>query len=468
MSKNPLVLVIDDEKNIREALKSALKMENFEVVTAENGKEGLEKLKIFSPDAVILDLKMPEISGMEFLKRTQGINCEIPVIILTGHGGVDEAVEAMKRGAYDFLTKPVNIEKLVLVLNRAIEECQRKNREKELQSIIEERYNFENIIGNSKAIQEVLKLIRQVAPTDATVLITGESGTGKEVIANAIHFNSKRAKNPLIKVHCAALPETLLESELFGHEKGAFTGAIARKKGRFELADGGTIFLDEIGEISPAVQVKLLRVLQEHEFERVGGEETIKVNIRVIAATNRDLKKLVSEGKFRDDLYYRLNIINIHLPPLRERKEDIPLLADYFLKIYTNKHSKNILGIKENVLQIFQNYSWPGNVRELQNLIENLVILCNKKYITEDLLPPHIVNNSGIMGAKSKEITIPVGIPLSEVEKSVIIATLNLTNWNKSKAAKILQIGRKTLLRKLEEYGIINKSFSKDSLQEKN
>ncbi|MEJ5284959.1 MAG: sigma-54 dependent transcriptional regulator [Brevinematales bacterium] len=456
MSK-PLVLVVDDEKNIREGLKTALKLENFDVVTSEDGKDGLEKLELFCPDAVILDLKIPHISGMEFLKKVQGISCDTPVIILTGHGGVDEAVEAMKRGAYDFLTKPVNIEKLALIINRAIEERKRKDREKVLESLVDERYNFENIIGNSKAFQEVLKMVKQVAPTDATVLITGESGTGKEVIANAIHLNSRRAKNPIVKVHCAALPETLLESELFGHEKGAFTGAVSRKRGRFELADSGTIFLDEIGEISQSVQVKLLRVLQEHEFERVGGEETIKVDIRVITATNRDLKQLVEEGKFREDLYYRLNIINIHIPPLRERKEDIPLLIDYFLKFYNKKHNKNIQGIKEDALIILQNYRWPGNVRELQNLIENLVILCNKKMITEDILPKYLKVEGGALTERS-EFKIQIGATLEEIEKEAILSTLNYTNWNKSKAAKILNIGRKTLLRKLEEYGYKNQS----------
>ncbi len=454
--RKSLILVIDDEKSIRDGLKTALKLENFDVVTSGDGKDGLEKLNLFCPDAVILDLKIPVISGLEFLKRVQSIDCDTPVIILTGHGGVDEAVEAMKRGAYDFLTKPVNLEKLVLILRRAIDEGKRKNREKELQSLVDEKYNFENIIGNSKSFQEVLKMVKQVAPTDATVLITGESGTGKEIIANAIHLNSKRARNPLVKVHCAALPETLLESELFGHEKGAFTGAVARKKGRFELADSGTIFLDEIGEISPNVQVKLLRVLQEHEFERVGGEETIKVDIRIIAATNRDLKKSVAEGKFREDLFYRLNIINIYIPSLRERREDIPLLFDYFLKLYTKKHGKNILGIKQEALSILENYKWPGNVRELQNLIENLVILCNKKWITAEILPAHLKSEDRFAPEK-REVLFLVGTPLHEIEKQAILSTLNYTNWNKSKAAKILNIGRKTLLRKLEEYGYSNK-----------
>jgi len=306
---DPVVLVIDDEKNIREALKQALKMEGYLVITAENGEEGLEKLKTFSPDAVILDLKMPKVSGMEFLKQMP--SKETPVIILTGHGGVEEAVETMRLGAYDFMVKPPDLEKLTLVLSRALEEKKRKERQETLETLLDERYRFENIIGVSRAFQEVLQQVKQVAATDATVLLTGESGTGKEVIANTIHLNSPRRQGPLIKVHCAALPETLLESELFGYEKGAFTGATSRRKGRFELADGGTLFLDEIGEISPLVQVKLLRVLQEQRFERIGGEETITVNVRIIAATNKNLKAMVENGSFREDLYYRLNVVHI-------------------------------------------------------------------------------------------------------------------------------------------------------------
>jgi len=447
--QKPLILVIDDEKNIREALRSGLKLEGFDVYTSEDGSDGLEKLKTIGADAVVLDLKMPKVGGFEFLKQAHSIENEPPIIILTGHGGVDEAVEAMKRGAYDFLTKPVNLDKLSLVLRRAIEEQNLKRRQIQLEEMVDERYGFKNIIGNSKTFQKVIQIVKQVAPTDASVLITGESGTGKEVIANSIHANSKRSKNQYIKVHCAALPETLLESELFGHEKGAFTGAIARKRGRFELADGGTIFLDEIGEVSPTVQIKLLRVLQEQEFERVGGEETIKVNIRIITATNRNLKKLVEEGKFREDLYYRLNIININIPPLRERKEDIPLFCDYFIQYYAKKHNRNIKGIHSKALKHLESYSWPGNVRELQNLIENLVVLSQSEWITEDMLPENITGSSN-----HKYFSVEVGLTMAEIEKRAILSTLEYTGWNKSQAAKILNIGRKTLLRKLDEYGI--------------
>ncbi|MGA2141930.1 MAG: sigma-54 dependent transcriptional regulator [Brevinematales bacterium] len=357
----------------------------------------------------------------------------------------------MKRGAYDFLTKPVNLDKLSLLLKRSIEETRLKHRRDQLEEMLDERYNFQNIIGTSKSFLKVMQIVKQVAPTDAAVLITGDSGTGKEVIANAIHTNSKRREGPYIKVHCAALPETLLESELFGHEKGSFTGAVARKKGRFELSDGGTIFLDEIGEISQNMQVKLLRVLQEQEFERVGGEETIKVNTRLITATNRNLKKLVAESKFREDLYYRLNIVNIYLPALRERQGDIPLFCDYFLKFFSHKYGRNIQGISPKAQKHLDNYPWPGNVRELQNLIENLVVLCSKDTITEDLLPDYI---SGTPSGKT--LVMEIGESMQEIEKRAILSTLDFTGGNKSQAAKILNIGRKTLLRKLDEYGLVS------------
>jgi len=445
----PLILVIDDEKNIREALKSGLKMEGFEVYASEDGDDGLEKLKTIGADAVILDLKMPRLGGLDFLKASHNLGIEAPIIILTGHGGVDEAVETMKRGAYDFLTKPVNLDKMALLLKRSIEETRLKKRRDQLEEMLDERYSFSNIIGTSKSFLKILQIVKQVAPTDAAVLITGDSGTGKEVIANSIHLNSGRRGGPYIKVHCAALPETLLESELFGHEKGAFTGAVGRKKGRFELADGGTIFLDEIGDISFNMQVKLLRVLQEQEFQRVGGEETIKVNTRLITATNKNLKKLVAESKFREDLYYRLNIVNIYLPPLRERQGDIPLFCDYFVKYYSHKYGRNIQGFSPKALRYLENYPWPGNVRELQNLIENLVVLCNKEYINEDMLPDYVAGSPA-----QKNIILEIGSSLQEIEKKSIISTLEFTGGNKSQAAKVLKIGRKTLLRKLEEYGL--------------
>lgn len=456
MSDKPTLLVIDDEKNIREGLRAGLKMEGFDVVTAEDGEEGLSKCKTILPDAVILDLRMPKLGGLEFLKHSTASFPEIPVIVLTGHGDLDDAVESMRRGAYDFLSKPINIEKLVLVIQRAIQETARKTRQEQLEEMVEDKYRFDNIIGNSKAFHRVLQVVRQVAPTDATVLITGESGTGKEVIANALHTNSRRSKGPFIKVHCAALPETLLESELFGHEKGAFTGAMARKRGRFELADGGTIFLDEIGEISPSVQVKLLRVLQEQEFERLGGEETLKVNLRIIAATNKDLQKQVKEGLFREDLFYRLNIVNLHLPPLRERPEDIPLFVKEFIEKFSQKHGKKIRSIEPKALKLLESHRWPGNVRELQNLIEKLVVLSDGETITEAMIP----FSGG--GENRRKLEIDIGTSLDEIEKQAILATLDSTSGNKSRASRILGIGRKTLLRKLEEYGMKSDDSEED------
>lgn len=444
---DPVVLVIDDEKNIREALKQALKMEGYMVITAENGEEGLEKLHTFSPDAVILDLKMPKVSGMEFLRQRP--SPETPVIVLTGHGGLEEAVETMRLGAYDFMVKPPDLDKLALVLSRALEEKKRHERQQTLETLVNERYRFENIIGIAPSFQAVLNQVRQVASTDATVLLTGESGTGKEVIANAIHLNSPRRNGPLVKVHCAALPETLLESELFGHEKGAFTGATARKKGRFELADGGTLFLDEIGEISPMVQVKLLRVLQEQSFERIGGEETIRVNVRLVAATNKNLKAMVAKGEFREDLYYRLNVVHIELPPLRERREDIPLLVNHFLKYYAERHHRPIEGIHPKAMRLLESYPWPGNIRELQHTIEKIVIFARGPVIEETDLPESVVSQRTY-----HELVLPIGISLEEAEKRLIFATLDANGGNKSKTARILGIGRKTLLRKLESYGM--------------
>ncbi len=445
----PVVLVIDDEKNIREALRMGLKMEAFDVITAEDGQDGLDKLTTLGADAVILDLRMPKIGGLEFLQRVQGQQPGTPVIVLTGHGGLDDAVESMKRGAYDFMTKPVNIDKLVLVLHRALDEQKRRLRQEQLEEMVDARYQFDNIIGNSPALGRVLDMVRQVAPTDASVLITGQSGTGKEVIASAIHRNSPRRDGPFIKVHCAALPDTLLESELFGHEKGAFTGAVARKKGRFELADGGTILLDEIGEISQVTQVKLLRVLQEREFERLGGEETISVNLRVIAATNKDLKAEVEAGRFREDLYYRLNVVHIPMPSLAERREDIILLAQHFLQDFNRKHTRNVRTFAKAALARLESYSWPGNIRELQNVIENLVVFSQGDSIELDSLPPAIRDYQG-----DSKLQLDVGQSLADIEKQAILATLSSVNGNKSKAARVLSIGRKTLLRKLEEYGL--------------
>lgn len=442
------ILVIDDEKNIREGLKKTLELEGHSVETASNGEEGFDLIKLNDFDVVIADVRMPVIGGIKLIEMVNSIKPYLKIIILTGHGSVETAVEAMKKGAYDFFTKPVDIDKLLLTIERALKEKNIILENVELKKKLDEKYGLENIIGNSSSLKSVMDIVKQVAPTKATVLIEGESGTGKELIANAIHKLSDRANQTLIKVHCAALNENLLESELFGHEKGAFTGALTMKKGRFELADGGTLFLDEIGEISPLIQVKLLRVLQEKEFERVGGTKTIKVDVRVITATNRDLWQEVQKKNFREDLYYRLKVVSIKIPPLRERKEDIPLLVNAFIEEFCRVNNKPRISISPKAMAILESYSWPGNVRELRNLVEGLVVLSRGNEITEKDLPPHIRNEI----IEKDFIKINLGLPLSEVEKIYILATLKLVKNNKSKAAKILNIGRKTLHRKLDEY----------------
>ena len=387
-----MILVIDDEENIRSGIMFALQEEGYTTQSADNGEQGLEKLNLFLPDLVICDVKMPIIDGIEFLTQAKKKHPHIPIIMLTGHAGLDIAINAMKIGAYDFLTKPVHLEKLFLLIQRALSSTKTQKHTEELEQRIDERKGFKDILGNSPQINKMIDILKQVSPTDATVLLLGESGVGKEVFATAIHENSERAKSAFIKVHCGALPETLLESELFGHEKGAFTGATTKRQGRFERADGGTIFLDEIGDISPHVQIKLLRVLQEREFERVGGEETISVDIRIITATNKNLEEAVKNGTFREDLYYRLNVVEITIPPLRERPEDIPELATKFLNDIAKKYNKNISGFDTEVLKIFLKYQWPGNIRELQNAIETAVVLSTTEIITKESLPQQLNN----------------------------------------------------------------------------
>ncbi|MGL4563372.1 MAG: sigma-54-dependent transcriptional regulator [Brevinema sp.] len=387
-----MILVIDDEENIRNGLVLSLKSEGYNVQSANNGKSGLEKINLFMPDAVICDVKMDDINGLDLLKQVKSIHNHIPIIMLTGHAGLDDAIYAMKIGAYDFLTKPVHLDKLFPLIKRAIDDNDHTKSLEELTPQEISQQQESHIIGTSQQTLKLIEKIKQIAPTDATVLLLGESGVGKEVFASAIHTNSKRADKTFIKVHCGALPETLLESELFGHEKGAFTGATARRKGRFERANGGTIFLDEIGEISPHVQIKLLRVLQEKEFERVGGEETITTDIRIIAATNKNLLEAVKKGEFREDLYYRLSVIELTINPLRERLEDITLLADSFLKNFSQKYDKPATYFSHEVLEKFMHYSWPGNIRELQNAVETAVVLSNTKEIGLNSLPDKFMN----------------------------------------------------------------------------
>jgi len=443
------ILVIDDEKNIREGLGAAFEMEGYEVRLASNGQEGLDQIAKGDIDLVVTDLRMDGISGEEVLRRVTTQNPGIPVIVLTGHGSIDAAVDAMRNGAYDFLTKPLNLDQLLMIAKRALQGRELSLQHKELKAQVDQTKSLEGMIGKSAAMQKIAELIKKVAPSKASVLITGESGVGKEVVADAIHALSGRKDHECVKVHCAALSETLLESELFGHEKGAYTGADQMAKGRFELAHNSTIFLDEIGEIDQATQVKLLRVLQEKKFERVGGSQTIEVDVRVVAATNKNLEELVKQGKFREDLFYRLNVVRIEVPPLRERKDDIPLLIAHFLKEFEAEAKdlgKTITGVDSRARSALYKYDWPGNIRELRNCMESAVVMCSGGEITLDDLPPTISKATA-----AENITIPAGSTLEEAEKIVIEQTLAANKGNKSKTAELLGIGRKTLQRKLGE-----------------
>ncbi len=443
------VLVVDDEKNIRAGLGKAIELDGHNVLLAQDGQEALELLEEEEIDLIIADLKMPRVSGEELLRRVVESYPTLPVIILTGHGTIETAVQAMRDGAYDFLTKPVNLDRLSLLVKRALSTRELALQHRALQDELDQKRQFANIIGKSVEMNRIFDVVRQVAPTRASVLITGESGVGKELIADAIHQLSNRREKPFVKVHCAALSESLLESELFGHEKGAFTGAVARKRGRFELAHMGSIFLDEIGEIEQSVQIKILRVLQEKTFERVGGEQTLEVDVRIISATNKDLKTEIERGTFREDLYYRLNVVNIHIPPLRERKEDIPLLVSAFIKEFATENAKPVEGIDPKARALLYNYSWPGNVRELRNSIESAVVMAKGPIITPDDLPPSIAADS-----ESNYVRIQLGATMADAERELIRANLAANNGNKSRTAEVLGIGRKTLHRKLAEYGM--------------
>ena len=443
------LLIIDDEKNIRDGLAANFELEDYNVKTASSGEEGIELISKGDIDLVITDLRMPGISGEEVLKHVATVTPGIPVIILTGHGSIDAAVDAMRHGAYDFLTKPLNLDQLEMIVKRALESRELKLEHQDLKKSVDEKNAFKDMIGKSPAMQKIQEIIKKAADSKASVLITGESGVGKEVGAVAIHELSSRHVKRMIDVHCAALSETLLESELFGHEKGAFTGADHLQKGRFERAHGSTIFLDEIGEINQSTQIKILRVLAERKFERVGGEQTIAVDVRVVAATNRNLENEIKEGKFREDLFYRLNVIHIHVPPLRERKSDLPLLMASFLSRFNEENGKSIKGFDNKSKAAMNSYDWPGNIRELRNCVESAVVMCSGDEITIDDLPVNIASSSS-----ENTISVPFGISLNDAERIVIEQNLAAQKNNKTKTAEILGIGRKTLQRKLAEWGI--------------
>ncbi len=441
------ILIVDDEKSQRDMLAGFLEKEGYTVATAESGHRAIELCENIYFEVALIDLKMPGMDGIELLQKLKQMNPEIQAIMMTAHGSVETAVDAMRLGAYHYVNKPINLDELKLNIKKALGNYHLLAENKYLKEELEEKYKDVQIIGESKAIKEVLSTVSRVAKSKSTVLIRGESGTGKELVARAIHALSDRADRRFIPVSCAALPETLLESELFGHEKGAFTGAIRRKEGRFELADGGTLFLDEVGDISLETQVKILRAIEFQEFERLGGKETLKVDVRIISATNQDLEKKISEGTFREDLYYRLNVISIFIPPLTERKEDLMLLVDHFIEKASQKCGKSIKGITTEVKDIILDYDWPGNVRELENMIERGVVLSRTDVIDKTDLPYF-----GLI--KSKGTVPPLNLTLKDMEKNHILNTLKMTDWNLGKTAEILGIHRNTLRLKMKEYGI--------------
>jgi two-component system, NtrC family, response regulator len=447
------VVVIDDEVNAATALETLLKEDGYDAARANDARSGLLLIEKTDPDVVLTDLRMPGMDGLELLASIKKTRPETMVVLMTAYGTVKTAVKAMKLGAEDYLGKPIDVEELEIVLQKTLEKKRLLEETTVLKARLEQKYKFENLVGESPGMLQAFKAIRQVAPSSASVLLLGESGTGKELFAQAIHQNSPRRTKPFIRVACASLPETLLESELFGHEKGSFTGALYTRAGRFEAADGGTLFLDEIGDISPTVQVKLLRFLEEKEFERVGGNRTFKVDVRIVAATHRDLKKRIEEGTFREDLYYRLNVIEIQIPPLREREGDIPLLAQHFLQKYAAANGKEVMGLSDEVLAMLWRHNWPGNVRELENALERAVVLCDQPF----LLPAHFptLRKAAEDSSASKSVTRGVSIPgstLAEIEREAILRTLESVGGSTSRAASLLHISTRKIQYKLKEY----------------
>jgi two-component system response regulator HydG len=448
------VLVVDDDPAHRTMLRTLLTGWGYGIAEADDGSTAIEKVHEQAFDLVLMDIRMIKVSGLEALTEIKAFNPAIPVIIMTAYSSVETAVDALKSGAYDYLTKPLDFDELRLAMERAMDHRQLREENRLLRESLGNHFDRQNIIGRSPAMVRLLETVAQVAPSEATVLLTGESGTGKEMIAGAIHFNSPRKDGPFVKLNCAAITETLLESELFGHERGAFTGAHKRKEGRFRQAHGGSIFLDEISEMSLAMQVKLLRVLQEREITRVGGEEVIKVDVRLVAATNKDLLQEIETGRFRDDLYYRLNVVTLHMPPMRERREDIPLLAQHFLEMFSDKNRKQIKGFTPQAMDQLLKYEWPGNVRELMNAVERGVVLSGSEYLDIEDLPLMLKDELSEEETHPKE-AIPGDLPLDEVEKASILKTLELTGGNKSEAARRLGITRRTLHKKLKKYGVM-------------
>jgi len=452
MKKNNTILVVDDDLAHRTMLRTLLGGWGYDVAEADDGQSAVEAVHKKPFDLILMDIRMIRVSGLEALVEIKRFNPAIPVIIMTAYASVETAVKALKEGAYDYLTKPLDFDELKIIMDRAMEHSRLQEENLYLRESLASQFDRRNLIGRSGPMTRLMDTVTQVAPSEATVLITGESGTGKEMIAGAIHFNSRRKEGPFVKINCAAITETLLESELFGHEKGAFTGADRRKEGKFRQANGGSIFLDEVSEMSLAMQVKLLRVLQEREIVRVGGEEVIKIDVRVIAATNKELIREIQAGRFREDLYYRLNVVTLHVPPLRERREDIPLIAQHFLTLFAEKNHKNIKGFTPRAMDRLLRYNWPGNVRELMNAVERGVVLSRSEYLDEEEFSLILQDQPRSSEPPAPQIAAP---SLVAVEKETILRALETSGGNKSEAARRLGITRRTLHLKLKKYGMM-------------
>jgi len=450
------ILIIDDEENFRHMLSVILIKEGYEVETASNGEEGLRKSLASPFNQILCDIRMPRMDGLEFLKEIKKTAVDATIIIMSAYGTLDIAIEAMKRGAYDYISKPFKPDEIILTLRKAEEREQLRRENQLLRKEVAKEYSFENIVSKNEEMQKIFDVIKKVAQYKSTVLIIGESGTGKELIARALHYNSERSQNPFIPINCGAIPENLLESELFGHAKGAFTDAIRTKKGLFEEADGGTLFLDEIGELPGQLQVKLLRVLQEGEVRRIGESKPIQVDVRIVSATVKDLVKEVNEGRFREDLFYRLNVLPIHIPPLRDRKEDIPLLIHHFIKKYNEVMSKNVAGVDQKALETLMNYKWYGNVRELENTIERAIVLTDQDHIGVENLPVEVQDFKGELQLEvfsDEECSIKKASKTLEI--NLIKKALRKTKGNHTHAARVLEISHRALLYKIKEYGIV-------------
>ncbi|MBI5180661.1 MAG: sigma-54-dependent Fis family transcriptional regulator [Nitrospirae bacterium] len=460
------ILVVDDERSMRDFLSIMLKKAGYDVTTAVDGEEAVKILHKDIFDLVITDLKMPKVDGLQVLKTVKELSPDTVVIVITAFASTETTVEAMKEGAYDYITKPFQNDEMKIRIKKALEKRRLIAENILLKKELKNRAVFDNIVGKSEKMEKVFELVRKVSDSMSNILIYGESGTGKELIARAIHFNSRKKDKPFVTINCGALPEGLLESELFGHMKGSFTGAVFNKEGLFEVANGGTIFLDEVGETSPAIQVKLLRVIQDKEFKRVGGTKEVKVDVRIITATNRDLSKAVAEGKFREDLYYRLNVIPITLPSLRERTDDIPLLADHFLNKFNKALNKNVKGFSQTTMELFRNYEWRGNVRELENVIERAVALSNSEIVTPEYLPDILRDSNRSSSA------IPVNIPqegldleglIGDIERELLLKALEKTNWIKKDAAKLLHLNFRSFRYRLDKYNLNKKPLGKEA-----